>query len=49
MKLEKYYTKKQVKEWMKFAQTDLKSAKALIQDEYLTTAAAFYVQQCVEK
>lgn len=41
--------KKQAKEWIRFAATDLKSAKALIQDENLTTTAAFHVQQCVEK
>ena len=41
--------KKQAKEWISFAETDLKSAKALIKDESLTTTAAFHVQQCVEK
>ena len=41
--------KKQAKEWIRFAETDLKSAKALIQDENLTTTSAFHVQQCVEK
>ena len=41
--------KKQAKEWMRFAETDFKSAKALIQDESLTTTAAFHAQQCVEK
>jgi len=41
--------KKQAKEWISFAETDLKSAKALIKDESLTTTAAFHAQQCVEK
>jgi len=41
--------KKQAKEWISFAETDLKSAKVLIKDESLTTTAAFHVQQCVEK
>ena len=41
--------KKQAKEWMRFAETDLKSAKALIHDESLTTTAAFHVHQSVEK
>lgn len=41
--------KKQAKEWVKFAKTDLQSSKLLIEDENLTTIAAFHVQQCVEK
>jgi HEPN domain-containing protein len=41
--------KKQAKEWMKFAKTDLQSTKNLIVDENLSTSAAFHVQQCVEK
>lgn len=49
MKLEKYCMKKQAKEWVKFAKTDLQSSKLLIEDENLTTIAAFHVQQCVEK
>ena len=41
--------KKQAKEWLRFAKTDLQSSKTLIIDENLSTSAAFHVQQCVEK
>lgn len=33
MKLEKYYMKKQAKEWIKFAKTDLQATIALITEE----------------
>ena len=41
--------KKQAKEWLKFAKIDLQSSETLIEDESLSTSAAFHVQQCVEK
>jgi HEPN domain-containing protein len=41
--------KKQAREWIKFAKADLQSSKVLIEDENLSTTAAFHVQQCVEK
>ena len=41
--------KKQVKEWIDFADTDLRSAKKLLEDETLTQSAAFHTHQCVEK
>lgn len=49
MKLERYYMKKQAKEWIKFAKTDLQATIALITEENLSTVAAFHTQQCVEK
>ena len=49
MKLVKYYMKKQAKEWIKFAKTDLQATIALITEENLSTVAAFHTQQCVEK
>jgi HEPN domain-containing protein len=47
--MEKWFMKKQAEEWIKFAEIDLESTKALINDEKLTTTAAFHVQQCIEK
>jgi len=41
--------KKQVNHWFSFANKDLKSAKLLINDDTLTTIAAFHCQQAVEK
>ena len=41
--------KKQAEEWLQFADVDLRSAEKLIDDEYLTRAAAYHVHQCVEK
>jgi HEPN domain-containing protein len=41
--------KKQVEHWLLFAERDLKSAKLLLNDETLTTIAAFHCQQAVEK
>src|SRR6056297_1016641 len=49
MNLEKYYMKKQAKEWMKFAKSDLQATMAIITEENLSTVAAFHTQQCVEK
>jgi HEPN domain-containing protein len=41
--------KKQAKEWIKFAKTDLQATIALITEENLSPVAAFHTQQCVEK
>ena len=41
--------KKQAKEWMKFAKTDLQATMAIITEENLSTVAAFHAQQCIEK
>jgi len=41
--------KKQAKEWMKFAKTDLQATMAIITEENLSTVAAFHTQQCIEK
>lgn len=41
--------KKQAKEWIKFAKTDLQATIALVTEENLSTVAAFHSQQCVEK
>ena len=41
--------KKQAEEWLEFADVELRSAEKLIDDEYLTRAAAFHAHQCVEK
>ena len=41
--------KKQAKEWMEFAKTDLQTTMAIITEENLSTIAAFHVQQCIEK
>ena len=41
--------KKQAKDWLRYAKTDLQSTKALITDEDLTSAVAFHSQQCIEK
>jgi len=49
MNLEKYYMKKQAKEWMKFAKSDLQATMAIITEENLSTVAAFHTQQCIEK
>ena len=49
MNLEKYYMKKQAKEWIKFAKTDLQATMAIITVDNLSTIAAFHTQQCIEK
>ena len=49
MKLGKFFMKKQAKEWVRFAQNDLQSAKVLVNQDKLTTVVAFHVQQCIEK
>ncbi|WP_319560400.1 HEPN domain-containing protein [Marispirochaeta sp.] len=41
--------KEKVKEWMKYAELDYKSALKLSEDENLTSTAAFHCQQSVEK
>ncbi|ADK79553.1 HEPN domain-containing protein [Sediminispirochaeta smaragdinae] len=41
--------KDKVKEWVKYADLDYKSALKLNEDEYLTSSAAFHCQQAVEK
>ena len=41
--------KKQAKEWMEFAKTDLQTTMAIVTEENLSTIAAFHVQQCIEK
>jgi len=41
--------KKQAKEWMKFAKSDLQATMAIITEENLSTVAAFHTQQCIEK
>jgi len=41
--------KKQAKDWMQYAQTDLQSIKTLLTDKNLTSVAAFHAQQCIEK
>jgi HEPN domain-containing protein len=38
-----------VKEWLDYAQKDLKAAEILISDSDLTATACFHSQQCVEK
>jgi HEPN domain-containing protein len=38
-----------VKEWLDYANKDLKAADLLISDPTLTTTACFHSQQCVEK
>ena len=49
MNLEKYYMKKQATEWIKFAKTDLQATMAIINEDNLSTIAAFHTQQCIEK
>jgi len=41
--------KKQVEEWLRFAELDLRSAKKLLEDPTLTQNAAFHIHQSVEK
>ncbi len=41
--------KDKVKEWVRFAELDYKSAIKLNEDENLTSSAAFHCQQAVEK
>ena len=41
--------KKQAEQWLHFAYVDLRSAKKLGEEKYLTQAAAFHIHQCVEK
>jgi HEPN domain-containing protein len=41
--------KKQVEEWLHFAEIDIRSAKKLGEEKYLAQAAAFHIHQCVEK
>ena len=41
--------KKRAEEWLEFADMDLRSAENLIDDEYLTRAAAFHAHHCVEQ
>lgn len=36
-------------EWFKVAEDDLNAARLLINDEQLTSLAAFHCQQCIEK
>ena len=41
--------KDKVKEWVKYADLDYRSALKLNEDEYLTASAAFHCHQAVEK
>jgi len=41
--------KPQVKNWLDFAEKDIRSAEKLSEDEYLTQSAAFHCHQAVEK
>jgi len=41
--------RKQVEEWLHFAEIDLLSARKLLEDAYLTQSAAFHIHQSVEK
>jgi HEPN domain-containing protein len=41
--------KKQVKLWLDFADIDLKTAQKISDERFLTQAAAFHCQQCIEK
>ena len=41
--------KKQVEEWLRFAELDLRSAKKLLEDPTLAQNAAFHIHQSVEK
>ena len=41
--------KKQVEEWLRFAELDLRSAIKLLEDPTLTQNAAFHIHQSVEK
>jgi HEPN domain-containing protein len=47
---EKQYMKKQVEDWILFADKDLQAAEIILKDEYpLTNIAAFHCQQAIEK
>jgi HEPN domain-containing protein len=49
MKPENYCMKKQVEEWLEYAEIDLRSARKLLEDDTLTQSAAFHIHQTVEK
>ncbi|HOV64441.1 MAG TPA: HEPN domain-containing protein [Spirochaetia bacterium] len=37
------------REWLKYAEVDLKTAEEVLGDEQLTPSVAFHCQQCIEK
>jgi HEPN domain-containing protein len=37
------------REWLRFADIDLKTAAEILEDKYLTPSVAFHCHQCIEK